>query len=96
MRAASSTPWSVWKRGAGRLTTSSRPTEVLLVWDENAWQDHLSWQAQDRRVLKRTNTLLADVVRHGNEGIGKPEPLKHDFRVNGRDGSPTSIGSSTN
>jgi toxin YoeB len=69
---------------------------VLLVWDENAWQDHLSWQAQDRRVLKRTNTLLADVVRHGNEGIGKPEPLKHDFRVNGRDGSPTSIGSSTN
>jgi toxin YoeB len=52
---------------------------VLLVWDENAWQDYLWWQAQDRKVLKRINVLFADVVRNGNEGIGKPEPLKHDF-----------------
>jgi toxin YoeB len=72
-------PWSVWKGVVGRPTTSSRRTEVLLVWDENAWQDYLWWQAQDRKVLKRINVLLADVVRNGNEGIGKPEPLKHDF-----------------
>ncbi len=72
-------PWSDWKPAAGRHTTSSKPTEVLLVWDENAWQDYLWWQVQDRKVLKRINLLLADVVRNGNEGIGKPEPLKHDF-----------------
>jgi YoeB-like toxin of bacterial type II toxin-antitoxin system len=35
--------------------------------------------AQDRRVLKRINQLIQDVIRNGNEGIGKPEPLKHDF-----------------
>lgn len=52
---------------------------MLLVWDENAWQDHLRWQAQDRRVLRRINHLLADIARNGNEGIGKPEPLRHDF-----------------
>jgi toxin YoeB len=53
---------------------------VPLVWDENAWADYLWWQAQDRRrVLKRINALIQDVVRHGNVGIGKPEPLKHDF-----------------
>lgn len=52
---------------------------MLLVWDENAWQDYLWWQAQDRKVLKRINTLLADIQRNGNQGIGKPEPLKHDF-----------------
>jgi len=23
--------------------------------------------------------LIQDVLRNGNEGIGKPEPLKHDF-----------------
>jgi toxin YoeB len=72
-------PWSAWKPVVGKFTTSSRPTEVLLVWDENAWQDYLWWQAQDRKVLKRINVLLTDVVRNGNEGIGKPEPLKHDF-----------------
>ena len=24
-------------------------------------------------------SLIQDVIRNGNEGIGKPEPLKHDF-----------------
>lgn len=35
------------------------------------------WQMQDKRVLKRINTLLKDVGRYGFEGIGKPEPLKN-------------------
>ena len=52
---------------------------MLPVWDENAWEDYLWWEAQDRRVLKRTNALLADIQRNGNDGIGKPEALKHDF-----------------
>jgi toxin YoeB len=52
---------------------------VKLVWDPNACEDYLWWQAQDRRVLKRINQLIRDVIRNRNEGIGKPEPLKHDF-----------------
>ena len=52
---------------------------MLLVWDQNAWDDYLCWQTQDRKVRKRINLLLRDVVRKGNEGIGKPEPLKHGF-----------------
>ena len=52
---------------------------MLLVWDENAWEDYLWWQSQDRKVLKRINLLLKDIQRNGNEGIGKPEALKHDF-----------------
>ena len=36
---------------------------MLLVWDENAWQDYLWWQAQDRRVLKRINLLLTNLQR---------------------------------
>jgi toxin YoeB len=52
---------------------------VWLVWDINAWEDYLWWQGQDRKVLERINALVADIVRHGSEGIGKPEPLKHDF-----------------
>jgi len=52
---------------------------VRLVFDSNAWEDCLWWQAQDRKVLKHINLLIQDIVRNGNEGIGKPEPLKHDF-----------------
>lgn len=50
----------------------------MLVWDANAWEDYLWWQAQDRKVLKRINLLIRDIQRNGNEGLGKPEPLEHD------------------
>jgi toxin YoeB len=53
---------------------------VKLVWYEAAWTDYLWRQAQDRRILRRINTLLDDIARNGNEGIGKPEPLKHGFQ----------------
>ncbi|MHB1171134.1 MAG: Txe/YoeB family addiction module toxin [Lacisediminihabitans sp.] len=52
---------------------------MTLVWDESAWEDHVWWQTQDRKVLKRINTLVADIERNGNEGIGKPEALKPGF-----------------
>jgi toxin YoeB len=52
---------------------------VRLVWDRNAWQDYLWWQSQDGRGLLRVNALIADITRNGNTGIGKPEPLRHDF-----------------
>lgn len=53
---------------------------MKLVWDESAWDDYLYWQRQDRRVLRRINQLVADIQRNGNEGIGKPEPLKGGFQ----------------
>ena len=52
---------------------------MRLVWSEASWEDYVWWQSQDRRILKRINTLIKDIVRHGNEGMGKPEPLKHGF-----------------
>lgn len=50
---------------------------MLLIWDEMAWDDYLWWQSEDRRTLKRINLLIQDITRNGNEGIGKPEALKH-------------------
>lgn len=44
-----------------------------------AWDDYLWWQTQDRQTLKRINRLIQDIVRNGNEGIGKPEALWHDL-----------------
>ncbi len=52
---------------------------MKLVWDEAAWSDDVWWLREDRQVLKRINALLRDIERNGNEGIGKPESLKHGF-----------------
>ena len=48
-----------------------------LIFAEKAWEEYVFWQENDRRTLKRINLLLKDIIRNGNEGIGKPEPLKH-------------------
>jgi toxin YoeB len=53
---------------------------VRVVFSARAWDDYLWWQQQDRKLLKRINQLIEDVLRNGNEGIGKPEPLKHGFQ----------------
>ncbi len=50
------------------------------VWHDDAWEDYLYWQVQDSKTLKRINQLLKDIDRNGYDGIGKPEPLKYDFR----------------
>ena len=50
---------------------------MRLVFSQNAWNDYLYWQRTDRKVLRRINELIRDIQRNGNEGIGKPEPLRH-------------------
>lgn len=48
------------------------------LWTDNAWEDYLYWQHQDRKTLRRINALLSDIERNyrqkGNAytGIGKP------------------------
>ena len=49
------------------------------IWFEEAWDDYVYWQTQEKKTLKRVNQLLQDVSRSGNAGIGKPEPLKGEF-----------------
>jgi len=50
------------------------------TWSDNAWEDYLYWQTQDRKTLKRINDLLRDIERDPFGGIGKPEPLKHEWQ----------------
>ena len=50
---------------------------MKLKWDEEAWNDYLYWQTQDKKTLKKINALLNDAMRNPFEGVGKPEPLKH-------------------
>jgi len=52
---------------------------MILSWAENAWSDYLYWQQKDKKTLKRINTLIKDVTRQPFEGLGGPEPLKHNW-----------------
>lgn len=49
------------------------------VWFDEAWEDYLYWQLQDKKMLKKINTLLKDIERNNFEGLGKPEPLKGEL-----------------
>jgi len=51
-----------------------------LSWSDDAWEDYLYWQATDKKILKRINQLIKTAKRTPTEGIGKPEPLKHERR----------------
>ena len=48
---------------------------MIKSWDDEAWDDYLNWQIQDKKTLKRINNLLKDIDRQPFSGIGKPEPL---------------------
>ena len=49
-----------------------------LTFSQNAWEEYLYWQTQDKKTLKKINQLLQDVQRDPFDGLGKPEPLKED------------------
>ena len=40
-----------------------------------AWDDYCYWQGQDKKTLKRINTLIDAASKEPFTGIGKPEPL---------------------
>jgi toxin YoeB len=53
---------------------------VILSFASQAWTDYLYWQQTDPKMVERVNDLLKDVVRDPFVGIGKPEPLKHEWK----------------
>lgn len=52
---------------------------MTLSFTSAAWEDYQWFQQHDRKLLKRLNVLLREVMRTPFEGIGKPEPLKGDL-----------------
>jgi len=52
---------------------------MKLIFSEHAWEDYLYWQKTDKKMVKRINELIRDIDRNKYEGIGKPEPLRHNL-----------------
>jgi toxin YoeB len=53
---------------------------MRLVFTTRSWDDYLYWQKNDKRMVRRINDLIKDIQREPFEGIGKPEPLKHQLQ----------------
>jgi len=51
----------------------------MICFRKRAWEDYLYWQQIDKTILKRINQLIKDIQRDPYGGLGKPEPLKHQF-----------------
>jgi len=45
----------------------------------DGWDEYTAWQTEDKRTIKKINSLVKDIIRNGNTGIGHPEPLKGDL-----------------
>ena len=51
-------------------------TNRNIEWTDNAWEEYIYWQTQDKKILKRINALIKECQRTPFQGTGKPEPLK--------------------
>ncbi len=45
-----------------------------------AFDEYKNWIQTDRRTALRISDLINDILRTPFEGIGKPEPLKYQFK----------------
>jgi toxin YoeB len=52
---------------------------MKFTFSKNSWEDYVSWQKEDKIILKRINQLIKDIQRTPFHGIGNPEPLKYDL-----------------
>ena len=50
-----------------------------ITFSTQAWEDYLYWNATDKKIFKKINTLIKECQRTPFDGIGKPEPLKHEL-----------------
>ena len=49
---------------------------MIKAWNERAWEEYLYWQKQDKKTMRKINSLVQDINRNGYNSTGKPEPLK--------------------
>ena len=52
---------------------------MILSFADDAWEDYLYWQQQDKKIVKKINRLIKEIQRNPFEGLGEPEPLKYNW-----------------
>jgi len=52
---------------------------MILSFADDAWDDYLYWQQNDKKILKKINRLIKEIQRDPFDGIGEPEPLRYSW-----------------
>lgn len=52
---------------------------MKIVFLEQAWTDYQYWVDRDKKKCRRIKEIIKDIGNNPFEGIGKPEPLKHNL-----------------
>ena len=83
---------SGWPPKSGEWTEAPHPLGVRpvnIIFSEESFVDDHTWATEDRKLFRKINELIKDILRSPFSGIGKPEPLKHELsgywsrRING-------------
>jgi toxin YoeB len=51
-----------------------------LTFTPNAFENYKEWANTDKQIIKKKNEIIQSIERTPYEGIGKPEPLKHQLK----------------
>jgi toxin YoeB len=51
-----------------------------IKFDPEAFKEYLKWREDNTNTFDRINQVIMDTARDPFKGIGKPEPLKGNFR----------------
>ncbi len=52
---------------------------MRITFSKNSWEDYISWQKEDKKILKKINQLIKEIQRTPYQGLGNPEPLKYEL-----------------
>ncbi len=50
-----------------------------LSFTSEAYNDYQNWSKEDQKIFLKIGSLIKDIERSPFQGLGKPEPLKHDL-----------------
>ncbi len=51
-----------------------------IVFHKTAFEDFTEWSTRDKKIFEKITELIRDTLRSPFDGIGKPEPLKHELK----------------
>lgn len=51
-----------------------------VIFENNALEEFSNWGLYDSNIFRKIMDLIRDILRNPFNGIGKPEPLKHELK----------------
>ena len=49
------------------------------LWSDEAWEEYLYWQTQDKKIIRKINNLIKDIDRNVYYCTGKAEQLSENL-----------------